>query len=251
MMEAMVLAAGAGTRLAPLTHHIPKALVPVGDKPLLAWVLDRLAGAGVGRVVINTHYHEAKIRSFLRDQAAPTLEIVYSPEPEGPLETGGGLFKAQSLFREPHPFLLHNVDVLSDIPLEKLMEDHLTTAGAKPRLLASLAVQDREARRRLLFDDLGLIGWENQGSGRAPEGRRLVREPSGTIRPWSFTGIHVVDPRIFRLSDRQGAFSIITLYLELAAEGWVIQPVDMTGREWLDVGTPDRLDEANRWARLQ
>jgi NDP-sugar pyrophosphorylase family protein len=131
------------------------------------------------------------------------------------------------------------------------MEDHLTAAGSKPHLVASLAVQDREAGRRLLFDELGLIGWENQGSDRAPEGRKLVREPWGTIRSWAFTGIHVVDPRVFGLSQREGAFSIITLYLELAAEGWVIQPFDSTGRRWLDVGTPDRLDEANRWAQTQ
>lgn len=250
-MEAMVLAAGAGTRLAPLTHRLPKALVPVGGRPLVAWVLDRLVEEGVRRIIINTHYHESEIRSFLREQAPSGLDIVFSPEPEGPLETGGGLFKAQSLFRESGPFLLHNVDVLSDIPLGKLVEDHLTTAGGTPGLLASLAVQDREARRRLLFDDLGLIGWENQGSDRAPEGRKLVREPSGTIRSWAFSGIHVVDPRIFRLSHREGAFSIITLYLELAADGWLIQPLDVTGRRWLDVGTPDRLAEANQWARTR
>lgn len=245
-MEAMILAAGAGTRLAPLTEARPKALVEVGGRPLLARVMDRLVAAGVTRLVINTHYHEEQILAFLREHRPAPLELAHSPEPEGPLDTGGGLFRAAPLFREDRPFFLHNVDVLSTIPLEELMADHVHHARQGEEIVASLAVQKREADRRLLFDDRGLMGWENRAGDQAPGSRRVVREPSGEVIPWAFTGIHAVDPRIFRLSDRSGRFSIITLYLELAAQGWVIRPWDVSGERWLDVGTPERLAEANR-----
>ena len=96
----------------------------------------------------------------------------------------------------------------------------------------------------MLFDDLGLLGWENRGSDRAPDGKHQVREAMGGVREWSFTGIHVVDPAIFGLSERTGSFSIITLYLELAAAGWAISPIDVSEEEWFDVGTPERLEEA-------
>ncbi len=96
----------------------------------------------------------------------------------------------------------------------------------------------------LLFDDVGLLGWENRGSDRAPDGRVQVRDPIGEVHRRSFTGIHVVDPSMFGLSDRAGTFSIITLYLELAAAGWIISPIDVSDAEWFDVGTPERLEAA-------
>jgi NDP-sugar pyrophosphorylase family protein len=244
-MEGMILAAGAGTRLGPLTSDLPKALVSVGGKPLLGWVAERMAQAGVKRIIVNTHHHEEQIRAYLRDFSLPGVSFVLSPEPGGPFETGGGLIRAAHLFQEEAPFLLHNADVLSTIPLGALVARHKEAdAGAGKPLLASLAVQRREARRQLLFDDLGLLGWENRGSDRGPEGRVEVREPTGEVRGWAFTGIHVVDPEIFRLSQRAGSFSIVTLYLELAKAGWPIHPLDVTEEEWFDIGTPERLEEA-------
>ncbi len=267
-MEAMILAAGEGTRLRPLTERIPKALVEVGGRPLLSRVLERVVGAGARRVVINVHHHQEQIRYWIREQAPPGVEIALSPEPGGPYDTGGGLFAARPLFREPGPFLLHNVDVLSGIPLAGLVREHVAAGGAavagtpgapsgpvagqgggpvaagpEPPI-ASLAVQEREANRALLFDGQGLMGWENRGSDRAPAGAHRVREPVGRVRRLSFTGIHVVEPRIFELSQRRGTFSIITLYLELAAAGHRILPLDVTARPWVDVGTPERLREA-------
>ena len=177
------------------------------------------------------------------------VEVLLSPEPGGPYDTGGGLFAARPLFREPTPFLLHNVDVLSDIPLSELVARHRAGTPEVDAPVASLAVQDRGARRRLLFDEIGLMGWENRGSDRAPEGRQMVREAVGAARAFSFTGIHVVEPRIFGLSSRSGTFSIIDLYLELAREGQVIRPMEVTEHRWLDVGTPERLAEAEAWAR--
>lgn len=247
-MEGMILAAGAGTRLGPLTQGIPKALVPVGGKPLLGWVAERMARAGVTRIIVNTHHHEDQIRSYLQEFPLPGVHFVLSPEPGGPFETGGGLIHAAPLFREGAPFLLHNVDVLSTISLEEMVSRHqaMSTMGGG-RLVASLAVQDREAQRKLLFDDRGLMGWENRGSDRAPEGRLQIRDPVGEIRPRAFTGIHVVDPVLFRLGDRKGTFSIVTLYLELAKAGWLIRPIEVTGEDWFDIGTPERLREARAY----
>jgi MurNAc alpha-1-phosphate uridylyltransferase len=221
--------------------------VPVKGRPLLEWVLGRVMGAGVGRVVVNLCHHEEQIRRWVEARPAGGPEIALSPEPGGPYDTGGGLFAAHHLLREPTPFLLHNVDVLSGIPLDGLWAAHAEEgAHLGAQLVASLAVQERESRRLPLFDEEGLMGWENRGSDRAPEGVHRVREPRGAVRRLSFTGIHVVEPRIFALSQPQGTFSIITLYLELAATGFRILPVEVSEYPWIDVGTPERLAEAGK-----
>ena len=248
-MEAMILAAGAGTRLLPMTDRMPKALVEVGGRPLLGLVMQRLAEAGATRIVINTHYHEEQIRAFLEDNSPVGIEIVVSAEPNGPFDTGGGLFKASGLFRKDGPILLHNVDVISQIPLGELRAMHFSTRARAPGyLVASLAVQRREADRQLLFDDMGLMGWENRDDTGAVKESKEVRAPVGELRRFSFTGIHVVEPSIFQLSDRRGSFSIITLYLDLAAHGNIVAPVDVSDHPWIDIGTPERLAEANRIA---
>jgi len=249
-MEAMVLAAGAGTRLRPITDHTPKALVEVNGRPIIAHVLDRLAQAGVTRAVVNTHHHEDQIREFVRNNTPSEMEIVLSPEPNGPYDTGGGLFAAAPLFEEDKPFLLHNVDVLSTIPLRDLIEaHHAESTGADKAPVATLAVTTEQPQRRLLFDDAGLLGWENTGSDRADVGNRRVRKSAGPVRSLAFTGIHVVDPRIFSLSNRTGTFSIITLYLELAQAGHRISPFYVSEYRWIDIGTRERLEEAeqNAW----
>ena len=246
-MEAMILAAGAGTRLLPLTDTIPKALVTVGDRPLLGWVLQRLVESGVDRIIVNTHYHEDKIIEYLDSHAPADIDLAVSPEPDGPYDTGGGLFAAANLLREDRPFLLHNVDVLSRIPLVELLEEHAESKQrVGDRLVATLAVQSRDANRQLLFDDLGLMGWENTGDDRATSDSHRVREPVGKLMRHSFTGIHVIDPALFRVSDWAGTFSIITLYLDLAAQGYVVAPSDVSEHDWIDVGTPERLAEADR-----
>jgi NDP-sugar pyrophosphorylase family protein len=241
-MEGMILAAGAGTRLGPITRDLPKAMVEVGGKPLLEWVVGNFVKAGIDRIIINCHHHEDKIREFIQEFGPPGIEFVFSPEPDGPFETGGGLFHASHHFREQQPFLLHNADVLSTISLTDLRSRHLEAKSEG--LIASLAVQERDSRRVLLFDDDGLMGWENRGSDRGPDGRVQVRDPVGMVSRKAFTGIHVVDPAIFRLCQRKGSYSIISVYLDLASEGWRIHPLDVSGDEWFDVGTPERLDEA-------
>ena len=247
-MEAMILAAGRGTRLKPHTDTKPKALIEVAGQTMLDRVIDRIRGAGIKKIVVNTHHFEEKIREHIRQIEVGNTEIIVSPEPDGPYETGGGLFAAESLFRKDQPILLHNVDVISDIPLKHLLDQHLhARAKSKNKLIASLAVRSHGTTRKLVFDDSGLLGWEssdNPGS----EGH-YVREPSGAQFRWSFTGLHVLEPAIFDLSNRTGKFSIITLYLELISQGFQIAPVDVSESQWFDIGTPERLENAE--CRLQ
>lgn len=246
-MEAMILAAGAGTRLGPLTDRVPKALIDVGGRPLLAHVMDRVVAAGVDRIVINTHHHQEQITAFLARHAPPGIEVAVSPEPDGPYDTGGGLLAAAGWFRKDGPILLHNVDVLSTIPLTDLIAGHrVASAAAEGRLLATVAVQSRESARRLLFDPHGLIGWENRDADGVVRGIERVREAVGPITAWAFTGIHVIDPTMLGLCDRAGVFSIVAWYLDLTRRGYAIQPADVSAYEWIDVGTLERLAEARR-----
>lgn len=243
-MEAMILAAGRGTRLRPLTDQTPKALIAVGGRPLLAKAMDRLVKAGAKRIVVNTHHHADQIRAFLTDHTPPGVEVVLSPEPDGPYDTGGGLLAAAPLFRRDGVFLLHNVDVLSRIPLGQLLATHRAErAHHGDRLVATLAVQARSAARQLLFDEAGLVGREiRQGDGSVVA--EHAREPVGTIRRFAFAGIHAIEPAMLDLPTRTGTFSIIAWYLDLVSRGHLVLPFDASAYEWTDVGTAERLAEA-------
>jgi NDP-sugar pyrophosphorylase family protein len=243
-VEAMILAAGAGTRLRPLTDRLPKALILVRGRPLLAHVLDRLVAAGATRVIVNVCHHAAQIETYLERHAPPGVEIALSPEPDGPYDTGGGLLAAAPLFRRDGPFLLHNVDVLSAIPLGGLLAAHRAARAGTDWLVASVAVQARDTNRQLLFDSGGLMGWENRETDGAVVASHRVRTPTGSLSRWSFTGVHVLEPIVFDLAERAGRFSIVTWYLDLARRGYTILPVDVSGSEWIDVGTHERLAEA-------
>jgi MurNAc alpha-1-phosphate uridylyltransferase len=244
-MEAMILAAGLGTRLRPLTDTVPKALIAVRGRPLLAHVMDRLVAAGATRLIVNTCRHGDQITRYLGEHTPPGVEILVSPEPDGPYDTGGGLVAAARLFRSDGPILLHAVDVLSRIPLEALLAGHRVARerlgrGSGSRVVATLAVQNRPASRRLLFDDQGLMGWEHRAAGSS----RRVRAPAGAVRDFAFAGIHVVEPEILGLAERSGVFPIRDLYVDLAARGYRTLPADVTAHAWQDVGTPERLREA-------
>jgi NDP-sugar pyrophosphorylase family protein len=139
------------------------------------------------------------------------------------------------------------VDVLSKIPLELLLAEHQAARDrAEGRLLATLAVQDRGAERQLLFDDAGLMGWEHRGRDGVVRELEEARAPVGPLRRWSFSGIHVVEPIVFDLCEQLGRFPIRTLYLDLARRGFTVQAVDVSAYAWLDAGTPQRLEEAER-----
>lgn len=240
-MEAMILAAGLGTRLRPLTDRVPKALVEVAGVPMLERVARRLVAAGARRIIVNVHHHAGQVERFLEDLELGA-EVVLSPEPEEPLGTGGALRRAARLFEAREPFLLHNVDVVSDVDLAALHAAHREAARGE-RLLATLAVNRRPTSRPLLADDRGLLGVTDGRDGR----RARARAPEGPVRELGFTGIHAVSPRLFDLFDperERGRFSIWDPYLRLVGEGWRVAVRDVTSATWMDVGTPERLARA-------
>ena len=232
----MILAAGRGTRLGSLTEVTPKPLIEVGGKTLLEWVARRLVSAGADRLIVNVHGYAERIERHL---AALDLgaELLLSREQERPLETGGGVLHASSLFRGDGPFLLHNADVISEIDLGALLAAQLGSGA-----LATLAVHERETSRFLLFDAEGLVGWENTSSGKC----ETAREIRGDVRRFAFAGIHAIEPRFLDLIEERGVFSIVTPYLRLSAAGERILPHDVTESSWFEIGTPQRLEAARR-----
>jgi NDP-sugar pyrophosphorylase family protein len=232
----MVFAAGLGARLRPLTDRVPKALVPVAGVPMLERVARRLVEAGATRLVVNVCPFADEIEAFVRSRRGFGVETVVSREAPAPLETGGGLLAAAPLLSRTAPFLLHNVDVVTDLPLRDLLAAHL-----RDRPLATLAVMERETSRRLLFDDLGLLGRVDDARGL----RALAREPRGRVEELGFAGVHVADPELASLLVERGAFSILDPYLRLVASGRRIAPFRVDGHLWIDVGRPADLERAN------
>ena len=234
----MVLAAGLGTRLRPLTDRTPKALIDVGGVPMLERVARRLIEAGADRLIINTHYLGEQIAEYVREHHGFGVESVISHEEGAPLETGGALVAARALFRGDAPFFLHNADILTDLPLGEMYAAHM--AAGDP--LATVAVMDRPTTRRLLFDDAGLLGRVDETKGVDLR----VRPAVGEVRALPFAGVHVISPRIFGLLTETGAFSVLDPYLRLAAAGERVLPFRVDGRLWLDIGRPEQLEAARQ-----
>jgi len=233
-MRAMVLAAGLGTRLRPLTDERPKALVEVGGRTMLEITLTRLRDFGVHDVIVNAHHHADMLVDYLRRNSFG-MNIAVSRE-DVLLDTGGGLKKAAWFFQDSDgPFLLHNVDVLSFIDLGRMAEAH-----RERNALATLAVQSRSSTRQLLFDEnLRLCGRRTKGQV-ADEIVRPFREST----PLAFAGIHVISPRIFEQMTEDGVFSIITKYLRLASEGEKIMGFRADQYSWRDLGTIESVRAA-------
>lgn len=235
-MKAMVLAAGLGTRLRPLTNDRPKALVEVGGRSLLEITLTRLRSFGVTDVVVNAHHFADRLIEHLRTHANFGMHVEVSRE-DVLLDTGGGLKKAAHFFLKgetDEPFLLHNVDVISTIDLARMVRFH-----EEQKTLATVAVQQRATSRYLLFDDnLQLCG-------------RLVREGPDELartcppsRALAFCGIHVISPHLLRMLTEEGAFSIIASYLRLASQGQRIVAFRADEYYWRDLGKPENLRQA-------
>jgi len=244
-MRAMVLAAGLGTRLRPLTDNRPKALVQVGGRTLLEMALARLNSFGIREVIVNVHHFADMIVDYLKANKDFGMRIEVSREDGVLLDTGGGLKKAAYFFLEnsgaaEEPFVLHNVDVISTIDLHRMAQFH-----AENRALATLAVQERPTSRYLLFDEqLQLCGRKSGRDGQA----ELVRNSSHP-KPLAFSGIHVISPRLFSLMTEEGVFSIIAPYLRLAAQGEKIIAFRSDEYQWRDLGRLDDVMQADQDAR--
>lgn len=236
-MDGMILAAGLGTRLRPLTDETPKALIPVAGVPMLERVARRLVAAGVDRLIINVHHHAEQVADYVGRRDGFGVDVRISREPDHPLETGGGLKHARPHFRGG-PFLLHNVDVICDTDLAAMVRTHREADA-----LATLAVQDRPSGRFLRFDDTGLQARVDRDAGRVDTARPV----HGRTRDRAFAGIHVISSDIFDLMSEDGAFSIIEPYLRLAGDGHRIMPHDISGALWLEIGDPARLEAARRF----
>lgn len=246
-MKAMIFAAGLGTRLKPLTDTMPKALVPVGGTPMLEHVILKLKKAGFTEVVINVHHFAEQIVAFLKEKQDFGLTIHISDERGALLDTGGGISKAREfLARDERPFLVHNVDILSDLDLGEVYRAHVASQS-----LVTLVASRRETSRYLLFDEeKRLRGWINRSTGQTkPEG--LVYDEEA-LNAYAFSGMHVLSPAVFEYMDRfhfEGKFSIIDFYLAICGEadlsGYLLDHLSL-----MDIGKPETLPLAEEFLRL-
>ena len=235
-MKAMILAAGLGTRLRPLTDDRPKALVMVAGRTLLEIALARLRAFGVREVIVNAHHYAEMIAEYLKANDNFGMRIELSREEEL-LDTGGGLKKAAHFFSgSQEPFILHNVDVISTIDLGRMMSFH-----TEQKALATLAVQERESARQLLFNETGQFCGRRTGSDDA---EAEMAKPAARAQALAFCGIHVISPRIFAKIREDGSFSIIDAYLRLAAQGDKIIAYRADDCYWSDLGRPESVLQA-------
>ncbi len=236
-MKALIFAAGLGTRLRPITDTMPKALVPVGGVPMLERVLCKLREAGIDSFVINTCHFADQIETFLQNRDFGA-DVALSYEADGPLETGGGIKRAAPLLGEGR-FLVHNVDILSDLDVRWFLSQDDTES------LATLLLIDAPAERCLLFDEgMRLRGWMNTRTGEIKS--PLPGFDPSAYRRYSFCGIHIVSDTVFaKMADWPEAFSIIDFYLKECACG-SIRGVVAPGLHLIDIGSPEKLAEADR-----
>lgn len=239
-MKAMIFAAGLGTRLKPITDTIPKALVPVAGKTLLEHIIEKVANEGFDELIINVHHHANKIIDFLKENNNFGLRIEISDEREMLLDTGGGIRKAAHFFNDGKPFLIHNVDILSNANLKALYNKHIEADN-----IATLLVKDRETSRYLLFnEDERLQGWINTNTG---ETKSPIPNfcPSNYIQH-AFSGIHILSPEIFQyMTPYPPKFPIMDFYLE-NADRIKIGSLLNNDLQMIDVGKLDSLQEAEK-----
>jgi NDP-sugar pyrophosphorylase family protein len=240
-MKAMILAAGLGSRLKPLTDHCPKALLQAGPYTLLEFAIRKLKAAGFDELIINVHHHAPMIISYLERNLNFGCEISISDESDQLLDTGGGIQKASWFFSDGQPFLVYNADIIGDLDLSALYACHL-----KQQSLATLVVRKRVTNRYLLFGtNSQLCGWENLQTGE----RRIARASSDPLMQLAFSGIHVINPKIFPLIQTKGRFSIIDTYLALAGSNLITGYLDES-QLWADAGKPESLNQAGEIAKL-
>ncbi|HBG56711.1 MAG TPA: mannose-1-phosphate guanyltransferase [Porphyromonadaceae bacterium] len=240
-MKAMIFAAGLGTRLKPLTDSLPKALVSVGEKPLLQHIIEKLKQSGFDEIIINIHHFGQQIIDFVEENNRFDIRIEFSDEREKLLDTGGGIKKASWFFDDNKPFLVHNVDILSNVDLSNLYTFHLKTHSP-----ATLVCSSRETLRYLLFDsNQHLKGWINEKTGEVKSPLPDF-DPSG-YRKFAFSGIQIVEPSAFRYMENfPDKFSIIDFYLSICSKEKLAAfiPRDL---QLIDVGKLNSLEEAQNF----
>lgn len=243
MKQAMILAAGLGTRLKPLTDTMPKALVPVGGVPLIDHTIQRLIGFGYEHFVVNVHHFAQQIVDHVAMQDYGRM-VRFSDETAQLLETGGGLKKAAPLFDDDEPILIHNVDILDNVDYDWLSRQHQEDEGAV------LLVSRRQTKRYLLFDNaMRLMGWKNVETGEVRSPYEYVRrtglsQHGEELNMFAFSGIHSFSPRLFPLMERfPDRFSIIDFYLSVCHRSHIVGLVK-DDLEMIDVGKLDSLQAA-------
>ncbi len=236
-MNAMIFAAGLGSRLRPLTDNKPKALVEIQGKTMLELALRKMERSGITKVVVNIHHHREQMLRFLNNFHSENMEILISDEKKHLLDTGGGLLKARPLFNANEPVLLYNVDIITNAKLSDFINDH-----QKEKPLVSLMVKKRPTSRHLLFDnDMQLVGWQNNQTG-----EKIICRPSQAFNPFGFQGIHIVSPQIFDLIHQKGAFPIMSTYLHLA-KNHIFRGIESKNDIWFDIGTPEKFRETEQY----
>lgn len=241
-MKGMIFAAGLGTRLRPLTDHLPKALIEVGGVPQIDRVIARMREAGIDDITVNVHHHADMLEKHIRDNYGDVINI--SDERDALLDTGGALVKALPFLKGDEPILLYNADIFSNFPIEEMAAAH-TASGAAATLLTS----SRQTSRYLLFDADGRMrGWRNMSTGE----ERSPRPLAGNETPLAFGGIHIIEPRLIERMARehgQTKFSITPFYIESCAEEdyRAFQPSDHY--DWVDIGRPETLAIARELAK--
>jgi len=234
-MKAMILAAGLGTRLKPFTDEHPKALIVINGKTLLQRNIEYLAKFGIKDVIINVHHFPEQIKKILEKNKGFGSKITISDESDAILETGGGLKKASWFFKDSkQPFVVMNVDVLTDMDLKAMISEH---KNLQP--VATLAVTTRHTSRYFLFDEMpNLCGWRNEKTGE----QKISREANKFYLK-AFSGIHVISPKIFSLIKMEGKFSMVDVYLEIA-KAHTITAFDHSNTKFIDVGKPKSIAKA-------
>lgn len=235
-MKAMIFAAGLGKRLETITGNIPKALVEINGKTVLHLAVEKCTYFGFNDIIINVHHFADMVEDEASRLNKMGFSISVSDEREMLLETGGGLYKARGFF-DKNPFLIYNVDIISDLDLSSLYGFHLKNRG-----LATLAVRKRPGNRFYLVNESGLIrGWRNRSNGE----QILVGVAEDKLSEIAFSGLHIVEPEIFNYMD-EGVYTMTTQYLKLAGEHNIYTYRHDEGF-WADIGTPENLDQVRKY----
>jgi len=235
-MKAMILAAGLGTRLKPLTDNKPKALVEINGVPMLGLLIEKLKRYGCDNIVVNIHHFGQQIIDYPSQNNNFNISIAVSDERFILLDTGGGIKHARKLLPESEAFIVHNVDIYSDIDIAAMYRYHLSSGN-----LVTLAVKQRESSNYLYFDSNNLLcGWKSYKTG-----REIISRPIEQYKELAFSGIHIINPSIFDMITEEGCFGIVPVYLRLAATHSIGAYLHQ-GDTIIDLGKTESLLEVER-----